>query len=56
MFENRDLPREIEESRNEIIRLRNTINDEIKQKNELKIQIAKDSKENSDKLKQFYRK
>jgi hypothetical protein len=53
-FENRDLPREIEESRNEIIRLRNTINDEIKQKNELKIQIAKDSKENSDKLKQFF--
>lgn len=53
-FENRDLPREIEESRNEIIRLRNALNDEIKQKNELKIQIAKDSKENSDKLKQFF--
>lgn len=53
-FENRDLPREIEESRNEIIRLKNALNDEIKQKNELKIQIAKDSKENSEKLRQFF--
>ncbi len=53
-FEDRDLPREIQESRNEINRLNKMLDDEINQKNELKHQIAKDSKENSEKLKQFY--
>ena len=53
-LENRDLPREIEESRNEIRRLTNALNYEIEQKNELKVQIAKDSKKNSDKLKQLF--
>lgn len=53
-FEDRDLPREVEEGRNEIIRLKNKLDDEIKQKNELKLQIAKDSKENSEKLKQYF--
>jgi len=54
LFEDRDLPREVEESRSEIIRLKNILDDEIKQKNELKLQIAKDSKENSEKLKQYF--
>lgn len=53
-FEDRDLPREVEENRNEIIRLKKLLDDEIKQKNELKVQIAKDSKENSEKLRQYF--
>ena len=53
-FEDRDLIKEVEESRNEILRLKNILQDESKQKNELKLQIAKDSKENSEKLKQYF--
>lgn len=53
-FEDRDLFREVEESRTEIIRLKKHLDVETNQKNELKIQIDKDSRENSEKLNQYF--
>jgi len=53
-FEDRDLPEELEEKRKEISRLTNKLEEVIKQKNELKIQIDKDSKTNEEKLKELY--
>ena len=53
-FEDRDLPQELEEKRSEISRLRHLLKETIKQKNDLKIQIDKDSKANEEKLKELY--
>jgi len=53
-FEDRDLPEELEEKRKEISRLTNNLEETIKQKNDLKIQIDKDSKSNEEKLKELY--
>jgi hypothetical protein len=53
-FEDRDLPQELEEKRNEISRLTNLSEEAIKQKNDLKIQIDNDSKSNEEKLKKLY--
>jgi len=53
-FEDRDLPQELEDKRSEINRLTNALNEAIKQKNDLKIQIDKDSKSNEEKFKKLY--
>jgi hypothetical protein len=53
-FEDRDLPQELEEKRNEISRLTNLSEEAIKQKNDLKTQIDNDSKSNEEKLKKLY--
>jgi len=53
-FENRDLPREIEEKREEIIRLNKLLNEAIKIKNDLKIDLDQTNRENEEKRKELY--
>lgn len=53
-FEDRDLPQELEDQRSEISRLTNALDEATKQKNNLKIQIDKDSQANEEKLKILY--
>lgn len=53
-FEDRDLPQELEDKRSEISRLTNALDEATKQKNNLKIQIDKDSQANEEKLKILY--
>lgn len=53
-FKDRNLPREVEENRKEVIRLKQLLDDEQKTTYNLKIQIAKKDKDNSQKLEKYY--
>ncbi len=53
-FEDRDLPREIEEKREEINRLSKLLDEAIKIKNDLKIELDQTNRENEEKRKELY--
>ena len=53
-FEDRDLPREIEEKRDEISRLSKLLDEAIKIKNDLKIELDQTNRENEEKRKELY--
>jgi len=53
-FEDRDLPRELEEKREEINRLSKLLDEAVKFKNDLKIELDQTNRENEEKRKELY--